>query len=130
MCNAVYTDTGEYPFKKSAIYTKKMTTSSGRTVEVKIGVAGATYKSRFHHRRSEVGAGRLVHTRYIFECPVRAWECFVGVGADNSIHIGKLGEKMTTSSGRTVEVKIGVAGATYKSFSGRRYRYGGFLDGL
>ena len=36
VCNAVYTDTGEYPFKKSAIYTKKMTTSNGRTVEVKI----------------------------------------------------------------------------------------------
>lgn len=54
VCNAVYTDTGEYPFKKSAIYTKKMTTSSGRTVEVKIGVAGATYKS-FSGRRYRYG---------------------------------------------------------------------------
>lgn len=43
--NAVYTESGEYPFLKSAIYTKKMTTSEGRTVTVKIGVAGATYQN-------------------------------------------------------------------------------------
>ncbi|MDE6874687.1 MAG: 5'-nucleotidase C-terminal domain-containing protein [Lachnospiraceae bacterium] len=43
--NAVYTESGEYPFAKSAIYTKNMTTSSGRTVPVKIGVVGATLQS-------------------------------------------------------------------------------------
>lgn len=43
--NIVYTESGEYPFSPSAIYTKKMTTSEGRTVTVKIGVAGATYQS-------------------------------------------------------------------------------------
>ncbi len=38
--------------------------------------------------------------------------------------------KAKTSSGRTVRIKIGVVGATKASFSTRRYRYGGFLDGL
>lgn len=52
--NAVYTESGEYPFLQSAIYTKKMTTSEGRTVTVKIGVAGATY-SAFSTRRYRYG---------------------------------------------------------------------------
>ncbi len=43
--NAVYTESGEYPFPKSAIYTKKMTTSTGRTISVKVGVVGATLQS-------------------------------------------------------------------------------------
>lgn len=54
VCNAVYTETGEYPFKQSAIFTKNMITSSGRTISVKIGVAGATYKS-FSGRRYRYG---------------------------------------------------------------------------
>ena len=41
--NAVFTESGEYPFRLSAIYTRKMKTSEGRTVPVKIGVVGATY---------------------------------------------------------------------------------------
>lgn len=45
VCNAVYTESGEYPFAKSAIYTKKMKTSTGRTVSVKVGVVGATLQS-------------------------------------------------------------------------------------
>ena len=48
--NAVYTESGEFPFKTSAIYTRKMKTSSGRTVSVKIGVVGATY-ANFSSRR-------------------------------------------------------------------------------
>ncbi|MDE7060629.1 MAG: metallophosphoesterase, partial [Lachnospiraceae bacterium] len=54
VCNAVYTETGEYPFKQSAIFTKNMITSSGRTISVKIGVAGATYKG-FSGRRYRYG---------------------------------------------------------------------------
>ncbi|MDE7300359.1 MAG: 5'-nucleotidase C-terminal domain-containing protein [Lachnospiraceae bacterium] len=48
--NAVYTESGEQPFRSSAILTRKMKTSEGRTVKVKIGIVGATYTS-FSQRR-------------------------------------------------------------------------------
>lgn len=49
-CNAVYTESGESPFRTSAIYTRKAKTSEGRTVMLKIGVIGAT-KASFSSRR-------------------------------------------------------------------------------
>lgn len=48
--NAVYTESGELPFRSSAIFTRKMKTSEGRTVQVKVGVVGATYTG-FSQRR-------------------------------------------------------------------------------
>lgn len=45
VCNAVYTESGESPFRTSAIYTKKAVTSDGRKVSLKIGVIGATKAS-------------------------------------------------------------------------------------
>ncbi len=53
-CNAFYTESGEAPFRTSGIYTRKAKTSTGRTVQLKIGVIGAT-KSSFSTRRYRYG---------------------------------------------------------------------------
>lgn len=50
VCNAVYTESGESPFRTSAIYTKNAVTSEGREISLKIGVIGAT-KASFSSRR-------------------------------------------------------------------------------
>lgn len=50
VCNAVYTESGESPFRTSAIYTRKVKTSEGRRVTLKVGVIGAT-KASFSTRR-------------------------------------------------------------------------------
>lgn len=45
VCNTVYTEDGESPFRTSAIFTKKAKTSDGRKITLKIGVVGATKAS-------------------------------------------------------------------------------------
>lgn len=50
VCNAVDTVSGEYPFRTSMTFIKKMKTSEGRSVRVKVSVVGATY-SKFSARR-------------------------------------------------------------------------------
>ena len=87
--NAVYTESGELPFRSSAIFTRKMKTSEGRTVQVKVGVVGATYTG-FSQRRYVYGALFLVYVRDTGEGTVRARKGFMGMGAHNRVHRGKL----------------------------------------